>query len=79
MNKSLENKIVSQAVKTVLDEFTQIDRDKAAKSFETQVHAIARKEFSGNKTAARAAILTNRAKYGDAFKFYEASRQVKPS
>ena len=79
MNKSLKNQIVNQAVKTVLDEFAQTARNKATKQFEAYVHAIARKEFAGDKTKARAAILSNKAKYGDAWKAYEASRQVKHS
>ena len=79
MSKTLEKQIINQAVQTVTAEFAQIDRNKAATKFEAHVHAIARKEFAGDKTAARAAILTNRAKYPDAFKCYEASRQVKHS
>jgi len=49
------------------------------KHFEEHVTDIAIKEFSGDTTKARAAILTNKSKYGDAFKAYEASRLVKHS
>jgi hypothetical protein len=77
--KTLEKQIIDQAVKNVTAEFAQIARNKATKQFEAYVHAIARKEFAGDKTKARAAILSNKAKYGDAWKAYEASRQVKHS
>jgi hypothetical protein len=49
------------------------------KHFEEHVTDIAIKEFSGNTDKARGAILTNRAKYSDAWKSYEASRLVKNS
>lgn len=47
------------------------------KHFEEHVTDIAIKEFSGNTDKARGAVLTNRAKYPDAWKSYEASRLVK--
>jgi hypothetical protein len=49
------------------------------KHFEEHVTDIALKEFSGDTTKARAAVLSNKAKYGDAWKAYEASRLVKHS
>lgn len=47
------------------------------KHFEEHVTDIALKEFSGNTDKARGAVLTNRTKYPDAWKSYEASRLVK--
>lgn len=49
------------------------------KHFEEFVSDVAVKEFSGNTDQARASILTNRAKYPDAWKSYEATRLVKHS
>jgi len=49
------------------------------KHFEEFVSDLAVKEFSGNTDKARAAILTNRATYPDAWKSYEATRLVKHS
>lgn len=49
------------------------------KHFEEHVTDVAIKEFSGNTDKARGAILTNRTKYSDAWKSYEASRLVKHS
>jgi len=51
----------------------------ATKHFEEHVSEIAHKDFSGDTNKARAAILTNRAKYSDAWKSYEATRLVKHS
>jgi hypothetical protein len=70
-------KEVSTAVgKSVAAEFKQID---GVKKFELHVQNIARMEYSGDTVKARAAILSNRTKYPDAWKSYEASRQVKHS
>jgi len=64
---------------TVLGKAGSPSAPQKEKHFEEHVTDIALKEFSGDTTKARAAILTNKAKYGDAFKAYEASRLVKHS
>ena len=64
---------------TVLSKAGSPTAPQKEKHFEEHVTDIALKEFSGDTTKARAAILTNKAKYGDAFKAYEASRLVKHS
>ena len=47
------------------------------KHFEEHVADLAVKEFSGDSVKARGQILTNKAKYPDAYKAWEAQRQVK--
>jgi len=47
------------------------------KHFEEHVADLSVKEFSGDQNKARVAILTNKSKYPDAWKSYEASRNVK--
>jgi hypothetical protein len=47
------------------------------KHFEEHVADLAVKEFSGDQTKARIAILTNKGKHPDAWKAYESSRHVK--
>jgi hypothetical protein len=47
------------------------------KHFEEHVADLATKEFSGDQSKARVAILTNKGNYPEAWKAYEASRPVK--
>jgi len=47
------------------------------KHFEEHVADLAVKEFGGDQNKSRLAILTNKGKYPDAWKSYEASRNVK--
>lgn len=51
--------------------------DKNEKHFEEHVAELSVKEFSGDANKARVAILTNKAKYPEAWKSYAASRNVK--
>ena len=51
----------------------------AVKLLEEHVADVAIADFKGDQNAARAAILTNKVKYPDAWKAYEASRPVKHS
>ena len=74
--KQFINDITTAVGKSVAAEFKQIN---GVKKFELHVQNIARLEYSGNTVKARASILSNRTKYPDAWKSYEASRQVKHS
>lgn len=52
------------------------EKKEKAKHFEEHVAEIAHKEFSGDTVKTRGAILTNKVKYPDAYKAWEAQRQV---
>ena len=74
--KQFINEVSTAVGKSVATELKQID---GVKRFELHVKNIARLEYNGDSVKARAAILSNRTKYPDAWKSYEASRLVKHS
>lgn len=74
--KQLVKEVSTAVAKSVVSEMKQIN---GVKQFELKVQNIARLEFNNDTVKARASILSNRTKYPDAWKSYEASRQVKHS